>query len=229
MPPRVAVLIPCLNEETSIWAVVRAFAEALPGAEVHVCDNGSTDRTRERAASAGAVVSVEPRRGKGFAVRRLFREVEADVYIMVDGDDTYDAAAAPALVRHLLAEQLDMVVARRQGAADAYPPGHRTGNAIFSRLVSVLFGRRVKDLLSGYRAFSRAFVKSFDGTGGGFEIETEITVHAITRRHPFAEVDVAYRKRAGGSVSKLNTLSDGLKISAVITRLALRHRIMLFR
>ena len=229
MPPRVAVLIPCLNEERSIAAVVTDFRRALPDAVVYVYDNNSTDRSAQLAAEAGAVVGTERRQGKGFTVRRMFRDVEADVYILVDGDDTYDASAAPALVDLLAREQLDMVLARRVGSEiDAWRRGHRLGNALFTGSISVLFGRRLGDLLSGYRVFSRRFVKSFAGITQGFEIETEITVHALTLDLALREVDTVYRARPAGSESKLNTWGDGFHISCSILRLVREERPALF-
>lgn len=228
MPPRIAVLIPCLNEESSIGSVVRDFLRALPGAVVYVYDNNSTDHSCAAAEAAGAVVRHEARQGKGFTVRRMFQEVEADVYVLVDGDDTYDAGAAPGMVERLGRERLDMVVARRVGLDAAYRAGHRAGNTLFSSVVSLLFGRRLTDLLSGYRVFSRRFVKSFAGTAGGFEIETEIAVHALARGLPFAEVDGRYRSRGAGSVSKLKTWGDGLRISRNIARLVRKERPALY-
>ena len=234
MPPRVAVLIPCLNEERSIAAVVTDFRRALPDAVVYVYDNNSTDRSAQLAAEAGAVVGTERRQGKGFTVRRMFRDVEADVYILVDGDDTYDASAAPALLDLLVREQLDMVLARRVGServgseSDAWRRGHRLGNALFTGSISLLFGRRLGDLLSGYRVFSRRFVKSFAGITQGFEIETEITVHALTLDLALHEVDTVYRARPAGSESKLNTWADGFQISCSILRLVREERPAVF-
>src|ERR1051325_1965862 len=177
---RIAVLIPCRNEEQAIGRVVREFRAALPTAVVYVYDNRSEDRTRELAAEAGAVVRSEARRGKGNVVRRMFSDVDADVYLLVDGDDTYDASSAPAMVSHLIANRLDMVVGRRVSGRAAYREGHHFGNRMFTRVVARLFGKRFEDILSGYRAFSRGFVKSFTVFSGGFEIETEITIHALT-------------------------------------------------
>ncbi len=225
----VAVLVPCLNEEAAIEAVVRGFREALPGAAIYVYDNGSTDRTVERARAAGAVVRSEPLRGKGNVVRRMFADVEAEVYLLVDGDDTYDAGAAPALVRKLRDEQLDMVnAARVTEAVAAYRPGHRFGNALLTGLVARIFGNRFRDILSGYRVFSRRFVKSFPALAAGFEIETELTVHALELRMPVAEVDTAYRERTGGSESKLHTWRDGARILRTIVALAREERPLLF-
>ncbi|BDG10375.1 glycosyltransferase family 2 protein [Anaeromyxobacter paludicola] len=225
----VAILVPCLNEEAAIEAVVRGFRAALPGAPVYVYDNGSTDRTVERARAAGAVVRTEPLRGKGNVVRRMFADVEAEVYVLVDGDDTYDAAAAPRLVAKLEDEQLDMVCAARvTDAVAAYRPGHRFGNALLTGLVARIFGNRFRDILSGYRVFSRRFVKSFPALSAGFEIETELTVHALELRMPVAEVDTAYRERPAGSASKLNTWRDGVRILRTILALAREERPLLF-
>ncbi len=225
MPPQVAVLIPCLNEERSIATVVADFRRVLPDALVYVYDNNSTDQSRILAHQAGAVIGVEPSQGKGHTVRRMFREIEADVYILVDGDDTYDASTAPGMLDLLLRGGLDMVIARRCSTRrDAWPRGHRLGNALFSRTISRLFGSRIHDVLSGYRVFSRSFVKSFEGTTQGFEIETEITIDAVTRGLAIREVDTTYRARRAGSVSKLRTWRDGLRIARSIVRLFLNRQ-----
>jgi len=226
---RIAVLIPCYNEEHAITAVVRDFRKALPHADIYVYDNNSRDRTVELAAAAGAVVRREPLQGKGFVVRRMFSDIDADVYLLVDGDDTYDASAAPEMASLLLTQQLDMVVARRlTDEAAAYRPGHRFGNALFTGVVAHLFGERFKDILSGYRAFSRRFVKSFPVSTGGFEIETEITVHALTLNVPIAEIETEYRSRPPGSQSKLNTYRDGINILRAIVRLFKEERPLQF-
>jgi glycosyltransferase involved in cell wall biosynthesis len=212
-PPRVAVLLPCYNEELAISAVVRDFRKALPHATIYVYDNNSRDRTREVALAAGAVVRVEPLQGKGNVVRRMFADIEAEVYVLVDGDDTYDAASAPTLIKVLLDDRLDMVNGRRVTEIDAaYRRGHRLGNVLLSTMVSKIFGDRFRDLLSGYRVFSRRFVKSFPALASGFEIETELTVHALELRMPTAELDTPYKDRPEGSVSKLRTYSDGIRI-----------------
>ncbi len=225
MPPHIAVLIPCLNEERSIATVVADFRRALPGAVVYVYDNNSADRTGELAAGAGAVVGLEPRAGKGFTVERMFREIEAEVYVLVDGDDTYDAGAAPGMVELLVRERLDMVIARRCGVeAGAWPRGHRFGNALFTRAIDALFGCRLHDVLSGYRVFSREFVKSFRGSTGGFELETELTVHALRRGVGIREVETEYRARRAGSVSKLRTWVDGWRIARRIFGLVGRRK-----
>lgn len=215
--PRVAVLIPCYNEVATIGNVVRDFRAALPGASVFVYDNNSSDDTRGAALAAGAIVRTERHQGKGNVVRRMFSDVEADVYVMVDGDDTYDASAAPALIRHLLDESLDMVNGRRiTEEVSAYRSGHRLGNRMLTGLVCWFFGEQFKDMLSGFRVFSRRFVKSFPALSQGFEIETELTVHALNLRMPVGEVDTVYRSRPEGSVSKLNTYRDGIRILKTI-------------
>lgn len=218
--PEVAILVPCLNEEAAIGRVVSEFRRVLPDAVVFVYDNGSTDRTAEVAREAGAVVRVEPMRGKGNAVRRMFADIEADIYILVDGDDTYDAESAPLLIRKLVEDSLDMVnAARVETHQDAYRPGHRFGNAMLTGLVNWFFGKRLTDMLSGYRAMSRRFVKSFPALATGFEIETELTVHALQLRVPMAEVRTPYRERPPSSSSKLRTIPDGIRIMRLIMRL----------
>ena len=209
---RIAVLVPCRNEAVAVAGVVRAFAAALPEATIHVYDNGSTDDTAARARGAGALVENEPRPGKGNVVRRMFADIDADIYLLVDGDGTYDAAAAPALVARLLEGRLDMVAGRRVSDGAAYRPGHRFGNRLLTRLVRYIFGQAVGDMLTGYRVFSRRYVKSFPAASEGFEIETELTVHALQLRMPVAEVATVYKERPQGSASKLNTVRDGLRI-----------------
>jgi glycosyltransferase involved in cell wall biosynthesis len=224
---RVAVLIPCYNEELTVGRVVADFHASVPNAVVYVYDNNSSDRTRLAARNAGAVVRTEMLQGKGHVVRRMFADVEADVYVLVDGDDTYDAEAASGMVRMLLADQLDMVTAARLPVSDAaYRPGHRTGNWLLSFLVCRVFGNRVSDLLSGYRVFSRRFVKSFPALSGGFETETEFTIHALELRMPVGEVATNYRGRSAGSRSKLHTVSDGLRILHAIMKLVKQERPM---
>ncbi len=218
--PTIAVLIPCLNEAASIAKVVNDFHAALPEARVFVYDNGSTDGTVEVARAAGAIVRIEPSRGKGNVVRRMFADVEADVFVLVDGDDTYDASRAPELVSELLRNSLDMVNGARRALADgAYRPGHRFGNRVLSGLVASFFGGQISDLLSGYRVFSRRFVKSFPALSSGFEIETELSVQALQLRMPVRELEVDYRERPRGSASKLNTYRDGLRILRTIIHL----------
>lgn len=214
---RIAVLLPCYNEEAAIGQTVRDFRAALPGAVVYAYDNNSHDRTRDVAAAAGAVVRCERMQGKGHVVRRMFADVEADVYVLADGDATYEAAAAPALVARLVHEQLDMVVgARRSEVEAAYRRGHRFGNKLLTGMLAWVFGRSFTDILSGYRVFSRRFVKSFPVLSAGFEIETEISVHALELRMPVAEIVTAYAARPAGSVSKLSTYSDGWRILRTI-------------
>lgn len=227
--PRIAVLLPCYNEEAAIAQVVRDFRQALPQAAIYVYDNASSDRTAEVAAAAGATVVAEPLRGKGNVVRRMFADVEAEIYVLADGDDTYDAAAAPGLVELLCREQLDMVnAARKSSREEAYRRGHKFGNRLFTNLISSLFGKRFNDILSGYRVFSRRFVKSFPALAQGFEIETELTVHALELRMPVREVPTAYKERPEGSVSKLNTFRDGFRILRTIVRLTKEERPLAF-
>ena len=226
---RVAVLVPCFNEEDSIGAVVRDFRQSLPDAAIYVYDNNSTDRTIEVAREHGAVVRAERQQGKGHVVRRMFADIEADIFILVDGDDTYDAAAAPKLVRHLLDNGLDMITAKRVAVSDdAYRFGHVFGNRLLTGLVAHSFGRRVSDLLSGYRVLSRRFVKSFPLLAGGFEIETELTVHALELGMPQDEIETKYRERPEGSESKLNTYRDGARILKMIVVLLKEERPLAF-
>jgi glycosyltransferase involved in cell wall biosynthesis len=222
---RIAVLIPCFNEEVGIASVVAGFRASLPDAAILVYDNNSSDRTRLAAMTAGASVRSEPLQGKGHVVRRMFADIEADIYLLVDGDDTYDADAAPAMVRLLIENQLDMVTATRLSTGqEAYRPGHRIGNRILTALVCHAFGNRVSDVLSGYRAFSRRFVKSFPALASGFETETEFTVHALGLNMPVGELPTHYRGRAAGSRSKLHTISDGLRILHTIMVLVKQER-----
>ena len=225
---RVAVIVPCLDEEAAVGKVVDDLRAALPTAVVHVYDNGSTDRTAEVAARHGAVVRFEPRPGKGNVIRRAFADVEADIYVVVDGDDTYDASVAGDLVRLLVAEGLDHVVGvRRPSSLTAYRRGHAAGNRALNSVVSTVFGTPVTDMLSGYRVMSRRFVKSFPAISRGFEVETELTVHAVNLRVPQREVPVGFRDRAEGSESKLRTYRDGLAILGWIARLARFERPLL--
>ena len=227
--PRIAVLLPCYNEEAAIGATVEGFREALPGAAIYVYDNNSRDRTREVAAAAGAVVRTETQQGKGHVVRRMFADIEADVYIMADGDLTYDPDAAPEMVRMISADRLDMVVGtRRHEEAEAYRGGHVLGNKVFTRLLSGLFGRSFSDIFSGYRVFSRRFVKSFPVLSEGFEIETEMSVHALELRMPVGEVETRYLARPEGSHSKLSTFRDGWRILKTIVTLYRIERPVLF-
>jgi glycosyltransferase involved in cell wall biosynthesis len=226
---RIAVLLPCYNEEAAIAQTVTAFGAALPGAHIYVYDNNSSDRTREVAADAGAIVRTERMQGKGHVVRRMFADVEADVYVMADGDATYDASAAPELVRRLVEEQLDMVVgARKSEVEEAYRRGHRLGNRLFTGLLANLFGRSFSDIFSGYRVFSRRFAKSFPALSRGFETETEISVHALELAMPVGEIVTAYGARPEGSQSKLSTYRDGWRIMRTILHLFRIERPVLF-
>ena len=225
----VAVLVPCYNEEAAIAKVVTDFRAALPGATVYVYDNNSRDGTIARAAQAGAVVRCEKRQGKGNVVRRMFADIEADVYVLVDGDDTYDAAAAPDMVEQLVAEGVDLLTARRiHTEAAAYRPGHVFGNKLLTGLTATLFNVNMPDMLSGYRVFSRRFVKSFPLTAEGFAIETELTIHAVRLMMPMAEMDTAYKERPVGSASKLSTFKDGFRILGMIFYLLREERPLLF-
>ena len=222
---QIAVLIPCHNEEAAIGQVVRDFAAALPGATIYVYDNNSTDRTREVAAAARAIVRSETSQGKGNVVCRMFADINADIYVLVDGDDTYDAASAPRMIERLCSGQLDMVTGVRiTESRGAYRPGHVFGNRLLTGLVAELFKSRFKDLLSGYRVFSRRFVKSFPALISGFEIETALTVHALELRMPVAEIETPYKDRPEGSASKLRTYRDGFRILRTILRLVLEVR-----
>ena len=229
LPPRVAVLVPCYNEEIAIPNVVAAFRAALPEAAIYVYDNNSNDGTVAAARLAGAVVRSERRQGKGHVVRRMFADVDADIYVLVDGDATYDAASAPAMIALLQAEGLDMVNGVRFTDIEAaYRRGHRLGNQVLTGIVRWIFGNQVSDILSGYRAFSRRFVKSFPALASGFETETEFTVHALELRMPVGEVRTPYKDRPAGSTSKLRTYSDGLRIMRAILRLVKEERPLQF-
>lgn len=226
---RIAVLLPCYNEAMTIEKVVRDFSEALPAATVHVFDNNSLDDTVACAHRAGAVVHSVGDQGKGNVVRRMFADVDADVYVLADGDDTYDAMIAPLLVDKLLSDRLDMVVGTRRSDEDAaYRRGHRFGNRLLTQFAAMLFGRAFTDMLSGYRVFSRRYAKSFPAHAAGFETETELTVHALELRMPVAEVATAYKARPAGSESKLNTYRDGLRILLTILRLFKAEKPFLF-
>ena len=217
---RVAVLVPCYNEEAAVATVVADFRKALPAAEIFVYDNNSNDRTVEIARAAGAVVRSERRQGKGHVVRRMFADVDADIYVLVDGDATYDAPSAPRMIDRLVNDHLDMVVGLRvDQSVAAYRPGHRTGNWMLTSFLSTVFGQAFKDILSGYRVFSRRFVKSFPVLSDGFEIETELSVHALELALPVTEVETPYYARPEGSVSKLNTWRDGFRILSTILKL----------
>lgn len=221
----IAVLIPCYNEEASIASVIEGFAKALPGAAIYVYDNNSTDATVAIARASGARVGIERRQGKGNVVNRMFADIEADVYVLVDGDATYEAAAAPQLVEKLVSENLDMVTGVRvSNDSKAYRPGHVFGNWMLTGLVTMIFGKQTQDMLSGYRVFSRRFVKSFPALSRGFEIETELTIHALELRLPIADVETVYGARPEGSASKLNTLRDGVRILRLIASLIKEER-----
>lgn len=226
---KVAVLVPCYNEEAAIAKVVSDFKAALPDATIYVYDNNSRDQTFARAQAAGAVTRREPRQGKGNVVRRMFADIEADLYVMVDGDDTYDAAAAPAMIAQTIAEGADLLTARRvHTEAAAYRPGHVLGNRMLTGLVALLFNVNMPDMLSGYRVFSRRFVKSFPLKAEGFAIETEFTVHAVRLLMPVSEMDTRYKERPAGSVSKLNTFRDGFRILFFIGHLVREERPLMF-
>ncbi|MBR9808564.1 MAG: glycosyltransferase [Alphaproteobacteria bacterium] len=217
---KIAIILPCYNEEASIAQVVQEFRAALPQADIFVCDNNSSDRTAEIARAAGAVVLHESYQGKGNAVRRLFSDVEADIYVMADGDATYDAEAAPRMISRLVEDRLAMVSgARVSEHEDAYRFGHKFGNWMLTGLVRMSFGDRFRDMLSGYRVMSRQFVKSFPALSNGFEIETELCVHSLRLQLPVIEMDTAYRARPEGSASKLSTVRDGIRILRMISRL----------
>ena len=226
---KIAVLVPCYNEEAAIAKVVADFRAALPSATIYVYDNNSRDGTMARAREAGAVVRRETRQGKGNVVRRMFADIEAEVYVLEDGDDTYDAASAGAMVAKLVAEGADLLTAKRiHTAASAYRPGHVIGNRLLTGLTATLFNVPLSDMLSGYRVFSRRFVKSFPFTAQGFAIETELTIHAVRLLMPMTEMDTAYKERPVGSVSKLNTWRDGFNILSTIFYLMREERPLLF-
>lgn len=228
-PARIAVILPCYNEEAAIGKTVRDFRAALPLAKVYVYDNNSKDRTAAVAREAGAIVRTELRQGKGNVMRRMFADVEADIYVLADGDDTYDAAHAPELVAKLVDEELDLVTGRRvHTEAAAYRMGHVWGNRMLTGLTALMFGIELKDMLSGYRIMSRRFVKSFPFTAAGFAIETEMTVHAVRLLMPMAEVDTRYKERPAGTASKLNTYRDGFRILFKIAHLIREERPLFF-
>lgn len=227
--PTIAVIIPCYNEEATISNVVRDFVTVLPSAQVYVYDNNSSDKTIENAKKAGALVRTEKQQGKGNVVRRAFADVDADIYVLVDGDDTYDAQSAPRLVAQLLNGPYDMINASRVEKSElAYRKGHRFGNWAISTMIGVLFGKSCNDVLSGYRVFSKRFVKSFPALARGFEIETELTVHALQLRMPVAETQTPYKERPEGSVSKLSTFKDGFRILFTIMYLLKEEKPLMF-
>jgi glycosyltransferase involved in cell wall biosynthesis len=216
----VAVLIPCYNEGQTIYDVVTRFRSELPGSTAYVYDNNSTDLTVAEAERAEACVHHEPRQGKGWVVRRMFANIDADYYVLVDGDGTYDPSIAQQMISLMASQNLAMVVGRRvHESATAYRPGHVFGNKLFTRVVAALFGSNLTDILSGYRVFSRSFAKSFPVFSDGFEIETELTIHALTLGLPVAEVPTVYRERPPGSTSKLNTYRDGVRILWTVVKL----------
>ncbi len=222
---RIAVLIPCYNEEAAIPKVVADFRRVLPDATIYVYDNNSRDRTVEVARNAGAVVRTETLQGKGNVVRRMFADIEADIYVLIDGDDTYDAASAPKMIKALIDGPLDMVNGSRvTNIQKAYRPGHRFGNWMLTHMVTWIFGNRITDMLSGYRVMSRRYVKSFPALSAGFETETELTVHALELRMPIAEMTTPYKDRPEGSVSKLSTFKDGFRILWTILVLVKEER-----
>jgi len=222
----IAVLIPCYNEELAVGAVVAGFRAALPNARIYVYDNNSRDATAAVGHAAGAIVRHEGQQGKGHVVARMFADIEADVYVLVDGDDTYDPGDAPALVRHLLDNRLDLVNGRRRGVHERR--GHGLGNDLFNLITGRIFGSRFDDMLSGYKVFSRRFVKSFPALATGFEIETALIVHALCLRMPVAELPTGYRNRPAGSASKLHTVRDGLRILGAIVALVKGERPLAF-
>lgn len=225
----IAVLLPCYNEEVAIGQLVHALKAELPEASIYVYDNNSTDKTAEIARAAGAIVRTEPQKGKGNVVKRMFADIEADIYLMMDGDMTYDVSRARELIDKLQKERLDMVVGRRiTDDPEAYRAGHRWGNYALTRTLRLIFGQRFEDILSGYRVFSNRFVKSFPTLSKGFEIETEMSIHALELGLPVAEVDTAYFARPTGSYSKLNTYQDGLRILFTILNLFRTEKPLIF-
>lgn len=228
--PRIVAIVPCYNEEAAIAKVVTDLHIAVPSMDIYAYDNNSTDRTAEVARGAGAIVLREHRKGKGNVVRRAFADIDADIYVMIDGDDTYETSDLPAMIDLLLSGPFDHVLGCRQDDKQDsnYRPGHATGNKVFNKLVSHIFGEKVTDMFSGYRVFSRRFVKSFPATSREFEIETELTVHNMSLRVPNAEYPCGFRSRAEGTESKLNTFSDGFKILNLIVRLIRHERPVFF-
>lgn len=229
MKNKIAVLIPCYNEEVAIKKVIEDFQKILPDAKIYVYDNNSTDKTAKIAKKAGAIVKYEPYQGKGNVVRRMFADIDADIYVMSDGDETYDIKKAPKLIKELIDNDLDMVVgARKEVDLAAYRVGHRWGNVILTKIVQSFFHQNLIDMLSGYRVFSKRFVKSFPAQSTGFEIETELTVHALSSKLPFKEIETDYYARPKGSESKLSTYKDGIRILLMIVNLIKDERPLLF-
>ena len=224
--PTIAVLLPCYNEEVTIGKVVRDFHAALPSADVYVYDNNSTDRTAAIAAEAGAIVRREPRQGKGHVIRAMFEEIDADVYVMADGDDTYPADAAPAMVQKVV-EGYDMVIGDRLSSTyfqENKRPFHNFGNRLVRGSINSLFGAHVRDIMTGYRAFSFTYVKTYPVLSRGFEVETEMTIHSLDKNVRLYEMPIQYRDRPAGSVSKLNTVGDGIKVMSTIFRLIREYK-----
>ena len=229
MTDKIAVLLPCYNEEKAIEKVIKDFKKYLPKADIYVYDNNSTDKTAEIALKTGAVVRKEPMQGKGNVVRRMFADIDADIYVMSDGDETYDIKRAPELIKTLKDNQIDMLVgARKEKEQECYRAGHRFGNVLLTKLVQTFFKHKLKDMLSGYRVFSRRFVKTFPAQSMGFEIETELTVYALSAKLPIMEVDTDYFARPEGSFSKLSTYKDGIRILRTIITLVKEERPLLF-
>ncbi|KAA8827334.1 glycosyltransferase [Bifidobacterium tissieri] len=228
--PTIAVLLPCYNEEVTIGKVVRDFRAALPTADIYVYDNNSTDKTAEIAAAEGAIVRKEPRQGKGNVIRSMFEEIDADVYVMSDGDDTYPADAAPAMVDKVL-EGYDMVIGDRLSSTyfqENKRPFHNFGNKLVRGSINHLFGSNVRDIMTGYRAFSFTYVKTYPVLSRGFEVETEMTIHTLDKNVRWYEMPIQYRDRPEGSVSKLNTVGDGIKVMSTIFRLIREYKPMPF-
>lgn len=229
MTDKIAVLLPCYNEEKAIEKVIKDFKKYLPKADIYVYDNNSTDKTAEIALKTGAVVRKEPTQGKGNVVRRMFADIDADIYVMSDGDETYDIKRAPELIKTLKDNQIDMLVgARKEKEQECYRAGHRFGNVLLTKLVQTFFKHKLKDMLSGYRVFSKRFVKTFPAQSMGFEIETELTVYALSAKLPIMEVDTDYFARPEGSFSKLSTYKDGIRILRTIITLVKEERPLLF-
>ncbi len=228
IPLKIAVLLPCYNEGAAIGKVVKNFQNTLLGADIYVYDNNSTDNTYQAAKDAGAIVRQEFRQGKGYVVKRMFSDIEADIYLMADGDGTYDHMASPKMIDLLIQNQLDMVVGQRQGQEGAYRSGHEWGNRLFNWFLKRLFKSNFRDIFSGYRVFTRRFVKSFPALSSGFDIETELSVHALELNLPFAEIATLYGKRVEGTESKLKTYTDGFKILMKMISLFKHQRPFLF-
>ena len=229
MTDKIAVLLPCYNEEKAIAKVIADFKKYLPKADIYVYDNNSTDKTAEIAKKAGAIVRFEPCQGKGNVVRRMFADIDADIYVMSDGDETYDIKRAPELIKTLKENQIDMLVgARKEKEIECYRAGHRLGNVLLTKLVQTFFSHKLKDMLSGYRVFSKRFVKTFPAQSMGFEIETELTVYALSSKMPIMEVETDYFARPEGSFSKLSTYKDGIRILKTIVTLVKEERPLLF-